>query len=182
MDAFFYAFVQSKCIFAGNSTAPAELRKRYELIVKKLRKAPVTSGNLTVDYTTFHGLLGTTLHQGEYAPALAGLLYELETGELGQAATFAQGFRSITTGPLTNEFGVQVAGICANERRHLRNAKELLSYFKDLKSKVPSVAAIFADFRLACVEWRIDPVSTLTDRIKKTKVAGSLLINGMFIS
>ncbi|KAK2039439.1 hypothetical protein LZ31DRAFT_587751 [Colletotrichum somersetense] len=58
-----------------------------------------------------------------------------------------------------------LAGVCTDERRHLKgNRDEFKWYFKSITEAAPSVAAIYSEWRLVCSKWKIDPVDVLEDQ------------------
>lgn len=168
LDAFFYlCFTAGKanCAFLGNSTTTQQLKKRYQKIDDSLRTKPLAvQGFKPFDYSSLHRFLNVALHEASWFPFLAGVLGEVESG---QAAGWIQAAQSAISSPPAKlplldsspAFEALVTGVCLDERNHVRSLREFINYLARMLAKLPSIGAIFADFRLTCMEWRIRPVN-----------------------
>lgn len=194
LEAFFYTCLKAgsaTCAFAGSSDTTKSLRARYDSIDAKLKKQPITvaAGQAKkFDWSALHNLVSIALHGPGLFPLLAGVLAETESGKPGQAITYAM--TSVLNAapeplPLLTEnpaFEGILAGACLDESRHVKNEKEFQAYFKAMTDAAPSVAPIFAEWRLVCSKWKIDPVNKLLDDVsgRPVKTQGKIVVlNGV---
>jgi len=185
MDAFFYACLQSNCLFKRDSTTVAELKARFEVIDKKIHKESLQTNGTSFTWSDLRRFQILFLHEASFFELVGPVFAELEDGYVGPATQAALGFTYADKEPplpildMHTQFEALTAGICNDEKKHIKTVRGFKKYFNDLTSKVPSIAAHFADYRLSCMEWRIDPVNVFPKKFKETKVAGDILYISM---
>ncbi|KAF6843708.1 alpha/beta hydrolase [Colletotrichum musicola] len=192
LDAFFYMCLTSgpaNCSFAGTSTTPAQLRTRYTALEAKLKTKPLSVAGLDkkFDWSALHTFTSTALHIPPFLPVLAGVLAEVEVGVAGEAIKGAMAtalnqppvpLPVLTDDPTPD--GI-LSGVCIDEENHLRGKKDFEAYFKTMTDAAPSVAPVFADWRLVCSKWKIEPVNRFDgDCFAKIATQGKLVVvNGI---
>ncbi|KAI8198199.1 hypothetical protein KHU50_008899 [Colletotrichum sp. SAR 10_65] len=174
LEAFFYTCLNSApgtCAFANSSKTTAALRARYTALEAKLRSKPLSipGSDYKFDWSALHSFMTTALHAPGWFPVFAGVFAEVENGTAGPAIAGAVS-SSLTVPPaplplLTEEapFEGILSGVCIDESQHIKNTNDFKAYLKSMVAAAPSVAPIFADWRLVCSKWKIDPANRLPD-------------------
>uniref|UniRef100_L2FQ33 Alpha beta hydrolase fold family n=1 Tax=Colletotrichum fructicola (strain Nara gc5) TaxID=1213859 RepID=L2FQ33_COLFN len=174
LEAFFYTCLNSTpgtCAFADTSKTTAALRARYTTLEAKLKSKPLSipGSDKTFDWSALHTFTTTALHAPGWFPVLAGVFAEVENGTAGPAIAGAVS-SSLTVPPaplplLTEEapFEGILSGVCIDESQHIENTNDFKAYLKNMVAAAPSVAPIFADWRLVCSKWKIDPANRFPD-------------------
>ncbi|OLN86589.1 Tripeptidyl aminopeptidase 4 [Colletotrichum chlorophyti] len=174
LDAFFYTCLQAppgNCSFVGTSTTTSQLRTRYTALEAKIKTKPLSVTGLDgkFDWSALHTFLTTSLHGPGWFPVLGGVLSEVEAGAAGGWIGYVMTQvlnQAPAPLPLLSEeapFEGILSGVCIDEKRHLKNKNDFESYFSTLAKAAPSVASIFAEWRLICSKWKIDPINVLDD-------------------
>ncbi|KAI8304783.1 hypothetical protein K4K59_012614 [Colletotrichum sp. SAR11_240] len=174
LEAFFYTCLNAApgtCAFANTSKTTAALRARYTALETKLKSKPLSipGSDSKFDWSALHTFITTALHAPGWFPPLAGIFAEVENGTAGPAIAGAVS-SSLAVPPaslplLTEEapFEGILSGVCIDESQHIKNTNDFKAYLKSMVAAAPSVAPIFADWRLVCSKWKIDPANRLPD-------------------
>jgi hypothetical protein len=185
LEAFFYTCLEAgpaNCSFAGASTTTAELRTRYEAIDAKLKAKPipVEGSPKAFDWSMFRTFLSTALHTAPYFPVLGGVLAEAEFGQaFGWIPYVVFNVTMVpppALEPTLDESATPegiLTGVCLDEAHHLESISQFLPYYSSMVAAAPAVAPIFADWRLVCSKWKIDPVNKISPSLLTKKVATS---------
>jgi hypothetical protein len=101
----------------------------------------------------------------------------------GEAIAYATGLLAAPPAKLplldsSPAFEALATGVCLDEKNHVRNIREFTSYLLGMLKAVPSIGGFFANYRLNCMEWKINPVNVFPGRFKKTRVAGNIVYIG----
>ncbi|KAK2778816.1 alpha beta hydrolase fold family [Colletotrichum kahawae] len=192
LEAFFYACLNSApgtCAFANTSKTTAALRARYTALEAKLKSKPLSipGSDNKFDWSALHTFTTTVLHAPGWFPVLAGVFAEVENGTAGEAIAGAvSSSLNVPTAPLpllTEEapFEGILSGVCIDESQHIKTGNEFKAYLKSMVAAAPSVAPIFADWRLVCSKWKIDPANRLQDvSSEPVKTQGKIVVlNGV---
>ncbi|KAJ0338210.1 hypothetical protein COL922a_005879 [Colletotrichum nupharicola] len=174
LEAFFYTCLNAApgtCAFASTSKTIAALRALYTALEAKLRSKPlnIPGSDNKFDWSALHTFTTTALHAPGWFPVLAGVFAEVENGTAGPAIAGAVS-SSLAVPPaplplLTEEapFEGILYGVCIDESQHIKNNNDFKAYLKSMVAAAPSVAPIFADWRLVCSKWKIDPANRFPD-------------------
>ncbi|KAF4834554.1 putative hydrolase [Colletotrichum tropicale] len=174
LEAFFYTCINSApgtCAFANTSKTTAAIRARYTALETKLKSKPLSipGSDSKFDWSALHTFTTTALHAPSWFPVLAGVFAEVENGRAGAAIAGAVS-SSLAVPPaplplLTEEapFEGILSGVCIDECQRIKNTNDFKAYLKNMVTAAPSVAPIFADWRLVCSKWEIDPANRLPD-------------------
>ncbi|KAI8239765.1 hypothetical protein K4K57_001184 [Colletotrichum sp. SAR 10_99] len=174
LEAFFYTCLNSApgtCAFANSSKTTAALRARYTALEAKLRSKPmnIPGSDIKFDWSALHTFTTTALHAPGWFPVLAGVFAEVENGTAGPAIAGAVS-SSLTVPPAPLPLLIEEApfegilsGVCIDESQHIKNTNDFKAYLKSMVAAAPSVAPIFADWRLVCSKWKVDPANRFPD-------------------
>ncbi|KAF2834570.1 hypothetical protein M501DRAFT_1061629 [Patellaria atrata CBS 101060] len=190
LDGFFTTCVAAgpeACPFLGNSTTPAQLRRRYEAIDRKFKRASIPNAPYPpFDYSALHNFVGTALGDSfTFFPQLAGLLAELEAGQAGPATGAASAIIYAEPAPLPPlgidpPFDLIIAGVCMDPSNvGLKNNRDFQRYLDRMLATSPAVGGIVAQNTLFCSEWKVKPINVFPRKLLSnfcgTKIAGHIL-------